>query len=180
MIVIDVGCATYGGDSSIPYLVDEFKPERLYGFDPAAEGAIYMVGDTQVIVQPEAMWTRNGTIGFKVAGLRGHVDPEANDVLCRDLAEVIIYLRVANGGQEVALKMDAEGSEWVLIPHLIERDADMELKLAWVEWHCGGCGRGGGREINHLPNCREDTAALAARVEELEGRMRCEMHRWNR
>jgi hypothetical protein len=31
--------------------------------------------------------------------------------------------------------MDAEGSEYELLDHLIEAGADKLLKLAWIEWH---------------------------------------------
>jgi hypothetical protein len=177
VIVIDVGCAAYGGDQSIPYLIEEFKPTVLIGLDPAiGNQRLHQVDGTFVIELPMAAWTFDGTVGFTVAGLRGHIDPEGLIVECYDLAGLILDC----SGYEIALKLDAEGAEWELLSHLIGRDVDRLLKLAWVEYHCDVCGRGGGKTLNHVKGCRADPLELEKRIVELESRMRCDMHRWNR
>lgn len=175
MIVIDVGCAKHGGDESIPYLVEEFKPSVLFGFDPAAVEDTYALGGTRVVVEQAAAWTYDGTVGFTVEGLRGHVSNVGQQFPCVDLARVIAA--VAEDDSDVVLKLDAEGAEYVLLPFLRDRGVDRLLKLAWVEWHCPECGTGWfadddtcGRCAAHVPGSRSM----------LEASMNCDMHQWNR
>jgi hypothetical protein len=179
MIVIDVGCAKYGGDESIPYLIEEFSPETLYGFDPACESSTYYVGDTLVVTQPWAAWTEDTKVGFDHAGLRGKVKKGGKETVAFDLSALVhkLSLTVPGANSEIVLKLDCEGAEYTLLPHLRDTDADLRLKLIWCEWHCEKCGTGWfsfndrcGRCQNHDPGKRS----------ELEGLMRCEMHQWNR
>lgn len=170
MIVVDVGCATYGGDTSIPYLVEEFEPTTLFGFDPAVDDDHYLEGSTMVVVKRAAAWTYDGEINFTVRGLGGKVDPAGSPVPCVDLARFIVDL----GEPDVVLKMDAEGAEYELLPLLHERGVDRMLRLCWVEWHCLKCERGGG----HRPGCA--STRMEADRERIEAMMGCEMHRWNR
>jgi hypothetical protein len=174
MIVIDVGCAKHGSDESIPYLIEEFSPRVLYGFDPAAESADYALTNTIVCVHPWAAWTYDGAIGFRVAGLGGQVTEGATAHTCIDLARFILMLP----DEEIVLKMDAEGAEYVLLPHLREYDADLRLKLLWVEWHCEVCRIGGNGR--HREGCRGDHAAWEARRAETEALIRCELAQWER
>lgn len=177
-VVIDVGCAKYGGDESIPYLIDEFKPAVLYGFDPSSEveDRTWTEGDTLVSTRRMAAWTHDGTVGFKPGGLRGAVHPDGKPVPCIDLAAFVMREARLN---DVVLKLDAEGSEYVLLPHLIVTGADRCLKVAWVEWHCEFCGRGwfGNKEPDRCSGC--DHYDMGKRTV-LERAMGCEMHQWNR
>lgn len=174
MIVIDVGCAAYGGDSSIPYLIEEFGPSLLIGLDPAARTEFYEIGETQVSVIRVAAWVFNGEIGFTEAGLRGHVDPGGPLMRCLDLSSFIMG---AFDDPEIVLKMDAEGAEYVLLPHLRDTVADEHLKLAWVEWHCPSCGTGWFTADDLCPACGHHEPGKRS---DLEASMRCEMHQWNR
>lgn len=174
-VVIDIGCAKWGGDESIPHLVREYRPEFLYGFDPAAEASMGTFGNTIVHVLARAAWIYDGNIGFKVAGLGGHVEAGATSYPCFDLARFI-----NNFDRErdpLILKMDAEGAEYVLLPHLREHDADLRLKLAIIEWHCEHCGLGGNGR--HRENCKADRDWWQERRESVESQMRCEMAEWN-
>jgi hypothetical protein len=174
MIVIDVGCQKYGGDESIPYLVEEFSPKTLYGFDPAGGTETYYVGETLVVTQPWAAWTADTMIGFVHEGLRGRVQEGGEDTVAIDLSRLIYNL---HGDHKIVLKLDAEGSEYELLPHLRDTEADLLLELIWCEWHCPKCGTGWftaddtcGRCHHHQPGLRSD----------LEASMHCEMHQWNR
>lgn len=141
-IVIDIGCARYGGDYSIERLVEEFHPDILYGFDPnpattdvpAGQCDSYMSGDTAVFVERMAAWTYRGKVGYVADGLNSWVTTmkEADLVECFDLAD---FIERRPAGSEIILKIDAEGSEYDLLRHLILKGADERLKLAWVEWH---------------------------------------------
>lgn len=174
VIVIDVGCAKWGGDESIPHLVREYKPEFLYGFDPGAMDGDYNVEDTVVRVRRQAAWVHDGTVGFQVAGLGGRVDDQVRTKFaCFDLARYIESLNPA----EIVLKIDAEGAEYMLLPHLVERGADLLLKLAVVEWHCAECGIGGNGR--HREMCPSDRQAWWDRRNAIESQMRCETVEWN-
>lgn len=176
MIVLDVGSATHGSDSSIPYLIETFKPETLYGFDPAEPDADYLYGGATVLLKKAAAWTYDGSIGFVVAGLGGHVAPgSGNAYRCVDLARFI--LDVASEGEEVVLKIDAEGAEYTLIPHLVAHGADLFLKLALIEWHCADCGIGGNGR--HREGCKGDHVAWTKRREIVEGLLRCPTEEWS-
>lgn len=131
-VVIDVGCTAYNGANSIEYLIDEFRPAHLIGFDPTAVESTYVLGETHVATYPVAGWIYDGMVGFEQQGNRGHVTTEQvqTQVLCVDLARVI-----REQGRLVILKLDAEGAEYALLEHLILEDADLLVELAWVEWH---------------------------------------------
>lgn len=146
MIVIDVGCARYGNDYSIERLLEEFKPDYLYGFDPGWEKDMFWPAadldpKTIIHIQKTAAWIYHGEIGFQSDGLNSWVTEMngAPQVPCFDLAEFLFDVsgvRVDDGKPvEVVLKIDAEGSEYDLLRHLINKGADKLLKLAWVEWH---------------------------------------------
>lgn len=180
-LVIDVGCATYGGDSSIPYLIEEFSPAVLVGFDPSEPARIYTHGGTEttVIIEQAAAWTHDGTVMFEGDGLRGHVTGLgtrlARRVKCIDLAGYVLALV----DDDVILKMDAEGSEYELLPALIGHDADLELRLLWIEWHCPACGTGWFG--NETPDaCQRCGHVERGRRTELEKLLRCEVAQWNR
>lgn len=174
MIVVDVGSATHGGDTSIPHLVREFKPDFLYGFDPAEPDDSYSLDGTLVTLRQAAAWTYDGTIGFQVAGLGGHVQERHKITFpCVDLAAFILSLPE----DDIVLKMDAEGAEYVVLPHLVANDADLRLKIALLEWHCEMCGLGGNGR--HRERCRMDRDKWIARRESVESAMRCETAEWN-
>lgn len=162
MIAVDVGCARYGGDFSIERLIQEFKPERLYGFDPGYHGPReYEHEGCQVTISKSACWTYDGRVAFQVAGLSGRIADSGPTVPCRDLAA---FLRALPDEQEIALKIDAEGAEYQLLEHLIEQRVDTRLKLAWVEWHPPGA------RVNSQPDPRREA---------IEAKIGCEMHQWN-
>lgn len=148
MIVIDVGCARYGGDYSIERLLEEFHPNVLYGFDPnaelvasAPEGAEridetrWVIPDgTELVLEQKAAWVFDGEIGYLSETLNSTLTDrtDVSMVPCFDLARFIAELPV---GEEIVAKFDCEGSEYDLLDHLIATRTDALLKLAWVEWH---------------------------------------------
>lgn len=160
MIVIDIGCARYGNDYSIERLIEEFHPSTIYGFDPnqgsdeypwpsvPSAGPTGVTTATSVIIEKKAAWIYDGEIGFQSDGLNSWVTEMngAPQVPCFDLADFIVskwkvsFARGYEGEfermeEEIVLKIDAEGSEYDLLRHLINKGADKLLKLAWVEWH---------------------------------------------
>ena len=132
--VIDVGCARYGGDFSIERLIEEFSPEILYGFDPSWEPPMFdPPADLKTIVHisNEAVWTHDGVVQFTINGLNGQVTTTGPERPCVDLARVVRELP----DDDIVLKVDAEGSEYELLEHLMAKGMDNRLRLAWIEWH---------------------------------------------
>lgn len=148
MIVIDIGCARYGNDYSIERLIEEFHPSIIYGFDPnqgpdeypwlpnPPAGPTGPTTATSIVIKKKAAWIFDGEIGFQSDGLNSWVTDMngAPRVPCFDLANFIFDIFIGKK-HEIVLKIDAEGSEYDLLRHLISREADKLLKLAWVEWH---------------------------------------------
>lgn len=176
MMVIDIGCATHGGDDSIGPLIEEFRPRTLWGFDPAVgEGHSYKRDGTKVVLLPEVAWTFDGAIGFQLAGLGGHIDVENDRAFnCFDLARLVHSI-----DDEIVLKIDAEGAEYDLVPHLVAKDADLKIKLMLIEWHCDTCKHGIWGD-KHPDGCLADLEAWIERREMTKQGVRCEIQEWNR
>ena len=130
-VVVDVGCADHHG-RSVDYLVDRFHPDELWGFDPWPEMEVrdYQDGTTHVRTSRIAAWTHDGEISYTLDGDRSHVGEGPITVECFDLAA---WLAQRDAG--AVLKLDAEGSEYELIPRLIETGEDNRLSLLLIEWH---------------------------------------------
>jgi hypothetical protein len=175
-IVIDVGCARYGGDFSVERLIDMYRPNMLIGYDPnpAVDGTYPQPGPAHgcvVYLRQEAAWIWDGEVRYQEDGLNSWVSDDvlAPMVPCVDLARVVMDM--PDG--PVILKIDAEKSEYALLPHLIERRADRRLDRLIVEWHCLRCGRGGG---THRPDCPQPDPIERERIERS---LVCPVEEWN-
>jgi len=145
VIVIDVGCARWGGDYSVERLIEMYHPDVLIGFDPATKVAEAMpradallAAGTQVALRREAAWIFDGEVGYREDGLNSWItdDAEAPKVRCVDLARVVEEMPEG----PVILKIDAEGAEFDLLEHLIATGAMARLTRVLVEWHPVGQG----------------------------------------
>ncbi len=176
MIIIDVGCAKWGGDESVSKLVEEFNPDVLYGFDPGLNAEDYpeAIGGTRLVLSRSAAWTFDGELEFTVAGLGGQVESGGDVVQCVDLARFILELSAG----DIVLKMDAEGAEYELIPHLVANDADLRLTLAVTEFHCDVCRMGIWDNDKHREWCEADATAWAARRDSMLAMLRCGKGEW--
>lgn len=143
-VVIDIGCARHGNDYSIERLIEEFRPEYLYGFDPheSITDKSYVVDQTMITLRRQAAWLYDGEIGFLSEGLNSCLSSRDDipKVTCFDLGrwiyEEMPALNTRTGRiHEVVLKMDAEGAEYELLEHLIEKGYDKLIHVAWIEWH---------------------------------------------
>jgi hypothetical protein len=137
-IVIDLGCISWQRDGwvedSIETLVKRFAPTVLYGFDPhpALKDGVGPVHGTAVLTARRAAWTFDGEMGLELQGNCTHVDESVKEtVACFDLATWIAALPEGN----IVLKLDVEGAEYVLLPHLIERGVMGRIGRLLVEWH---------------------------------------------
>ena len=162
-IVIDVGCARYGGDFSIERLIENFSPSVVYGFDPSWEDGMYVPPEDEdsplVIISDSAVWKYDGEVRFRREGLNGHISSlsNADATHCIDIAE---FIRARPEEADIILKIDAEGAEYEILEHLIATGADERLTLAWVEWHRFG-----------VPDPPRHRASI-------EERIKCEITEW--
>lgn len=185
MTVIDIGCYAHaGGDASIPYLLDEFDPDLLLGFDPLTKDREYTVAGrrARVVERKAAVWTHDGVVPFEVASTSSSVFPEDGELERVACVNVVRVVRESVKAGATVLKIDAEGGEYVLLPRLLEAGIVPELSLVWVEWHCPTCRRGSGDGRGHRENCA-DGLDVPERVRELRDAViaaGCEVHPWNR
>lgn len=159
-VVVDIGCARHGESYSIERLITMHKPRILYGFDPTTtpDDRPIATGNTQVVLAKSAAWTYDGTIRFVADGTRSHVTVAKNlgePVPCFNLAQFLLDLRE----EDVILKIDAEGAEYILLEHLIAKGSDERLSFAWVEWH-------------------PDAEPERGMREDIERRIACELKEW--
>jgi hypothetical protein len=153
LIVIDVGCHTWGEEESVHKLVKRFRPNLLLGFDPhpdLEEGYCY-IGETLVLRRRACGWIAPGQLPIAIDGLITRVDttlPHMVDhewVDCIDIASLILSLP-----KPIVLKLDAEQSEEDILSWVRKRGADRRLELVLVELHCRTCHMGGG---THTAEC---------------------------
>lgn len=148
MIVIDVGAADNGHESSTERLANRFSPQLIVGLDPhhTFEERVYLQGRTPVVAIRAAAWTHEGKVGYyeESGSSRVREDPALPQVTCMDLAQVI------RDFEATVLKLDCEGAEYTLLPYLIAEQLDRRLELVWVEWHVPYDGK---REIENTIRC---------------------------
>lgn len=143
MIVVDVGCKTFGAEESMVKLVERFQPEILFGFDPHPElvEGVRCERDTLVVTRRAAAGVGNTAVGYRQEGTRsraritqpGICGPEEVFVPCFDLA---VFLAALPPGH--VLKLDCEGAEYPLLEHLIMAGGDERCSVLLVEWHHRG------------------------------------------
>ena len=149
-IVVDLGCCSYARgnrvEDSIQTLVRRFKPAVLFGFDPhpsllEAVGNVY--GAT-VITSRKAAWTSDGDIGVAVNSNCTHVVPTrpwGNGLGVASAFDLAAWVKTLPD-TKIVLKVDIEGAEYVLLPHLIEEGLIDRFSRILVEWHMGDLANG--------------------------------------
>lgn len=136
-IVIDLGCHYYPehpNDESVRALTKRFKPYLLLGFDPHPDMTeeCYPTKTTTVVTRRLAASISDEPIPYLEAGISSRLHADGEYVPAFNLAEL---LRVLPSG--LTVKMDVEGSEYLLLPHLIAHDIDTRIGRLLLEWHDG-------------------------------------------
>lgn len=161
-VVVDVGCGKYDGKyDSMERLIVMHSPQAIYGLDPNPDGAreaafwmpkrapddplaVTYVGDRRGIhltIVNAAAWTHDGQIGFRADGLSGWSAASSRlpQVPCVDLAAYCFALldrhEIDGERPQLIVKLDCEGAEYDLIPHLRQNDLDPLIDTLMVEWH---------------------------------------------
>lgn len=139
-IVVDLGCLSWpqqgGFEDSIITLIRRFHPKILYGFDPhpALSDGMGDFEGTLVITSRRAAWTDEEDVGLDMQGNCTHVDASQKEsVQAFDLAAWVRTLPEAR----IVLKVDVEGAEYVLLPHLVRHGLMDRFTHVLVEWHDG-------------------------------------------
>lgn len=133
MIVVDLGCHTHGDQDSIRKLIRRYEPEILFGFDPHPETVegIERVDGSVVVIARRAASTVDGVGYLHLDGTATRLARDGLPTHTFDLAAWLLTLpRVL-----IVLKLDVEGAEYDLLPHLHDRLADELLERLLVEWH---------------------------------------------
>jgi FkbM family methyltransferase len=147
-IVVDLGCYPHRDEISIEPLVERYRPDVLYGFDPwpaLIEGESELAG-TRVILQRKAAWIEDGEIEFAhVRGLRGwdstvmrdkntHDEWSRPDAVIRvDCFDFSSWLRELS--EPPIVKLDVEGAEFPILQKLVDDGTDILVAELLVEWH---------------------------------------------
>lgn len=146
MIIVDVGCKGHEDEESIGPLIRAFKPRILYGFDPHPQlvNREEEIDGCVVVTRRIAAWTHDGRMplyvkssitGIDETGLRGKTDLVQCFNLVGFLEDVCADEVVFAGGEQVVLKIDAEGAEYPLLQAIHDRGVDRCLSMVLVEWH---------------------------------------------
>ena len=149
-IVVDLGCFPHRHEISIEPLIETYRPDVLFGFDPwpgLTQGET-RVGETRVILERKAAWIEDGEIEYahlrgirawdstvmRAKNLRGEwSDARSRKIVrvpCFDFSEWIRTLP-----SPPVVKMDVEGAEFPILERMVERRADTHVAELLVEWH---------------------------------------------
>ena len=148
-IVVDLGCCSYERngklEDSIQTLIKRFKPKILFGFDPhpGLPDAVGQVYGTTVITSRRAAWTNDENVGLCLQGNCTHVD--ANEEARTKAFDLAAWVRTLPKAR-IVLKVDVEGAEYVLLPHLISHGLMDRFSHLLVEWHEGEYANGYGSD----------------------------------
>lgn len=143
MIVVDLGCKTYGEDASLIPLIERFRPETMYGFDPLLDhDTTARIDNTRLELRAKAAWLREGTIRLGI-GAPFHLDAtvvaDKNDrdewaqtieVPCFDFSHWLDNL-----AERVVLKLNVEGAEFPLLERLFADGTVDQVESLIVAWH---------------------------------------------
>ena len=147
-IVVDLGCYPHRDEISVEPLIERYRPDVLYGFDPwpgLVEGETEVDG-TRVVLQRKAAWIEDGEIEFarvrgfrawnstvvRAKGTRGEWSG-AGDVIrvpCFDFSAWLCEL-----GAPAVVKLDVEGAEFEILERMVDEGTDLLVSQLLVEWH---------------------------------------------
>jgi FkbM family methyltransferase len=149
-IVVDLGCFPHRHEASIEPLIETYRPDVLYGFDPwpGLEEGETRVGDSRVVLERKAAWIEDGTIEFAhVRGIRAWDSTvmraknrrrEWTESRFRKVVVVPCFDFAGWLGTLPAhpvVKMDVEGAEFPILERMVETGTDALVAELVVEWH---------------------------------------------
>ena len=144
-VVVDLGCESHGFDSTM-LLIDRFLPDFLYGFDPGSDDGVGVYRSAAVTRSSKAAWIYDGQVPFIDDGGASCLAPDGVPLLpeamqlapqpprlveCVDFAAWLDRLN----RDDVVVKMDVEGAEYMLLEHMIATGTIERVGLLLIEWH---------------------------------------------
>lgn len=143
-IFIDVGA--YDGDSIISFrkIVQNSNDFEIHAFEANPE-LWHHFKDMDVILHKNAVWIEDGEIDFFIGGndvsstlvdtkISGEIDYE-NPIKVTGIDIDKWIKENFNKEDKIILKMDIEGGEFEVIPHMIKGGSIKYLDEIWVEMH---------------------------------------------
>lgn len=148
---IFIDCGFYAGVSRIHFkLTPEYSSDfTYYGFDPVIKIDEARKRCPDVILDNKAVWIEDGEIDFYISRRHSgkansiyHNNRSRNEcnlkVKCFNFSK---WLRDNFDMQDyIVLKMDIEGSEYSVIPKMIEDSTINFIDIIYLEWHAGRYG----------------------------------------
>jgi len=140
VIVIDLGCKTWGEQDSLSELEYRFRPDLLFGFDPHAEAGEGIDhwgpnGECVRVFARRAAWLFDGFVDWVEDGDCSGIPDEPGMtpavVACFNFGSFLSALPQG----DLVVKMDIEGGEYPLLADLAMRGLDERISLLLVEWH---------------------------------------------
>lgn len=133
MIVVDLGCLDFGYQDSVGALIEEYQPDRLYGFDPHSnlKTEMYWRDGVLVDLRCQAAWLYDGQVNFHENGTSSKIDDSGVPVYCIDFSKWM-----ESHGPAV-VKMDIEGAEHQLLERMVTDGTDSLIEELVIEWHDG-------------------------------------------
>lgn len=138
MIVVDVGAMTHGTDQSVAPLIERFQPELLFAFDPHPDfvEGVERIDGTLVVSRRAAAWISDTDVSLKVDGMRTGAVKNGTGDRWEEAFNLASWLRTLPlDHEEVVLKLDAEGAEYLLLRDVCDQGLDTRLARVLVEWH---------------------------------------------
>ncbi len=147
MTVIDLGSETHGYEESLFTLIERFKPQRVFAFDPLGPTDMASVRGVEIIRSASAAWTFDGELEFGIGAQElmnatalkeKRFSGEWQQVItvsCFDFSQFLTRF-----AEPVVVKMDIEGAEYDILDKMIADGTDRKVSFLMVEWHDHKCG----------------------------------------
>jgi hypothetical protein len=156
-IVVDVGAMPHAPEESTYKLIELFDPLLLFAFDgfKGFPEGIEAFSQTMIVRRRRAAWVHDAWMPYHQEGMISGVVPVTSEEPERcqtfDLASFLLALP-----GKVVLKMDCEGAEYRILPHLRDTGADRKLEKLLIEWHPPHLALGWyvPREERVIPDCQ--------------------------
>lgn len=135
-VVVDLGCADHGRAYSLGALIEEYRPTKVYGFDPSptTNTSIRSLLGVETVVARKAAWLYDGETTFTEDGWSSRIATgDDGSVECFDFPAWLADLQAKE--QSVVVKMDVEGAEFELLDAMLANGTLERLQELLVEWH---------------------------------------------
>lgn len=121
------------------YVAHSFEPNTTFNryCNKLINKAVWIYDGNIDFYQFDGLQAAGSSVSLEKAKFTGKYFKYTNvSVECIDLAKYILSLE----SNDVILKMDIEGAEYTVLPHLIDTGALNKVSSLYIEWHHTRCG----------------------------------------